>query len=161
MTRMASTDALTGLANRRGGEEAMRRELARARRSGAMLSLVLFDVDHFKRVNDTYGHATGDLVLQQVASILTASVRLTDVVSRWGGEEFLLLLSGTSLEGARTLGERIRKRIEDARSASLPSVTVSAGVAQLLPADVTGADVLGRADEQLYEAKRSGRNRVS
>ncbi|MEY4551455.1 MAG: Response regulator PleD [Pseudomonadota bacterium] len=161
MARIASTDALTGLANRRAAEESMRREVARARRSGAPLSFALFDVDHFKRVNDTYGHATGDLVLQLIASNLMASVRLTDVVARWGGEEFLLLLSGTGADGARTLAKRILERVEAARSANLPSVTVSAGVAELLPEDSTGADVLRRADEQLYDAKRSGRNRVS
>ncbi len=160
IARLAMTDALTGASNRRGAEEAMHRELGRARRTGSSLSFVLLDIDRFKQVNDAGGHAIGDRVLQQVAKILIDSVRATDVVARWGGEEFLLLLSATDAAGALILANRIRTRVESHRAPDLPQVTLSAGVTDLRPEDVTGADALRRADERLYQAKHSGRNCV-
>jgi diguanylate cyclase (GGDEF)-like protein len=158
--RLAMTDALTGASDRRGAEEAMHREVVRARRTGSSLSFVLFDIDRFKQVNDVHGHEIGDRVIEQVAKILIESVRLTDVVARWGGEEFLLLLSATDAAGARMLANRIRTRVESHRAPDLPQVTLSAGVTDLRADDVSGADALRRADERLYSAKHSGRNVV-
>jgi diguanylate cyclase (GGDEF)-like protein len=158
--RLAMTDVLTGASNRRGAEEAMHREMLRARRTGSSLSFVLFDIDRFKQVNDVHGHEIGDRVLEQVAKILIESVRLTDVVARWGGEEFLLLLSATDAAGASILANRIRTRVESHRAPDLPQVTLSAGVTDLRAEDVSGADALRRADERLYSAKNSGRNCV-
>jgi two-component system cell cycle response regulator len=160
VVRLAMTDALTGASNRRGGQEAMHREMSRARRTGASLTFVLFDIDRFKQVNDAFGHEIGDRVLQQVAKILIESVRVTDVVARWGGEEFLLLLSATTASGALILADRIRLQVDNHRHPELPPVTVSAGIAEVRPEDISGADALRRADERLYSAKNSGRNCV-
>jgi diguanylate cyclase (GGDEF)-like protein len=159
IAHMASTDSLTGLYNRRGAEEAIEREVARARRMQTALSFVLIDIDHFKTINDTFGHAVGDTVIQHVARVLKTSVRITDVAARWGGEEFLLVLSATDAEGARVLAERMRVGVAEGRAEHVPAVSVCAGVAEL-PAGASISDALRRADEALYCAKRSGRNRV-
>ena len=104
---------MTGLANRRGGEEALAREVSRARRSGLPLSLVLFDIDHFKNINDRAGHAVGDRVLRGIAEILSASQRGSDLATRWGGEEFLVLLPDVGLTGARAFAERVRENVHN------------------------------------------------
>lgn len=160
IARLATTDVLTGASNRRGAEQAMQREIARARRTGASLSFVLLDIDRFKQVNDAFGHEGGDRVLQEVTKILAERVRVTDVVARWGGEEFLLLLSATAADGAVVLADRIRTHVANHQAPCLPRITLSGGIAELRAEDLTGADALRRADERLYEAKRSGRNRV-
>lgn len=158
----AMTDALTGLFNRHGLQQLLARENAEARRYSRPLSCLLIDLDNFKTVNDTYGHAIGDLALQQIAGILRETVRGSDTVFRFGGEEFLVLLPETELDGAIALAEKIR-----ATAASRPfgdgervfSLTLSAGVATLSDNE-SGQDMISRADKALYHAKGNGRNRV-
>jgi diguanylate cyclase (GGDEF)-like protein/PAS domain S-box-containing protein len=150
--RQALTDELTELSNRRAGEQAIARETARARRTSRPLSFALFDVDHFKRVNDTHGHQTGDEVLREVARFLSAFLRGGDIAVRWGGEEFLVILADVSIESARLFAERVRKAIELLRVGGVGPITISAGE------DPEAA--VARADTNLYEAKAQGRNRV-
>jgi diguanylate cyclase (GGDEF)-like protein len=159
LSRLALTDQVTGLANRRGGEEALAREVARARRTGSPLSLVLFDIDRFKRVNDQSGHAVGDKVLRGISDILSASQRGSDLAMRWGGEEFLVLLPDVGLTGARIFAERVRENVQNLAIADAGRITVSAGVSELV-GDEDPAVALARADASLYRAKAAGRNRV-
>jgi len=159
---MSMTDPLTGLLNRYGLQRALQRELAEARRYARPLSCLLLDLDHFKAVNDTYGHAAGDAALTQAARVLTESVRGSDVVCRYGGEEFLVLAPETELAGALALAEKIRlavsARLFGADSHSFP-LTFSVGVARLRAGE-SGNDMIARADEALYQAKQHGRDRV-
>jgi diguanylate cyclase (GGDEF)-like protein len=159
LSRLALTDQVTGLANRRGGEEALVREVSRARRTGAPLSLVLFDIDRFKRVNDQAGHAVGDRVLKGISGILSQSQRGSDLAMRWGGEEFLVLLPDVGLTGARIFAERVRENVQNLVVPEAGRITVSAGVAELV-GDEEPAVALARADASLYRAKAGGRNRV-
>jgi diguanylate cyclase (GGDEF)-like protein/PAS domain S-box-containing protein len=156
--RQAFTDPLTGSANRRAAEQVLKKELARVQRGGTRLSVALFDVDHFKRVNDEFGHNAGDEVLRRIASTLEGATRITDSVARWGGEEFLAILP-VSLEGAVTFCERVRAAIERLVCPGVGHVTISVGVAQLLPSETIEA-LIERADQRLYAAKSGGRNRV-
>ena len=157
---LSQTDQLTGLANRRRLDEAVRQELARIARHGGRLSVVMTDIDHFKRVNDEFGHETGDLVLREYASVLKEGVREIDLAARFGGEEFVLLLPGTEAGAAAMLAERIRARLEATRLGPLPrAVTASFGVAELRAGE-SWDSVLKRADDALYAAKNGGRNRV-
>lgn len=160
---LAQRDPLTGLANRRTFEEALRREVARARRSGAPLAVAALDVDHFKRVNDAHGHPAGDAVLAAVAARAAAALRAGDLLARVGGEEFAALLPGAGLAAAAEVAERVRAAIAgaplEADGRSL-SVTASLGCAALEPSDPDGAALLARADARLYQAKRAGRDRV-
>ena len=162
---LARTDALTGALNRRGFEPLLERELARARRSGAPLSLLAIDVDRFKSINDEYGHLWGDRALERLARSLASVCRTSDAVARLGGAEFVVLLPETDLAGARALAERAREsvarqdllrghpdRADDAR------VTISIGVAS---GPLDGRALLAAADAALYEAKRTGRARVA
>lgn len=160
--RLALTDALTGLPNRRAGMEALQRALAASVRHGHPLSVCLIDIDHFKRINDVYGHSAGDATLRHVATVLRRCIRRSDVAVRWGGEEFLVIASCTPLLGARVMAERIRTALaltpvilEDGRRVE---VTASLGVAMHHGEDLH--TLLDRADQALYSAKRSGRNRV-
>jgi diguanylate cyclase len=150
---IATRDELTGTYNRRFLMESLARELARAGRSGGGFSVCLIDVDHFKAVNDTLGHAAGDGVLKQVAEIAGRGLRAIDVFGRFGGEEFLLLLPDTDRAGARAVAERIRAAV-----AAETRVTVTIGVAQ--HAGDGAAAVLARADQALYRGKAAGRNTV-
>ncbi|ABI56045.1 diguanylate cyclase with PAS/PAC sensor [Alkalilimnicola ehrlichii MLHE-1] len=155
----ASHDGLTGLYNRRHTQRALERELRLAARTGHPVSVVLFDLDHFKRVNDTHGHNAGDQVLRQLAGLVTERVRDTDIVGRWGGEEFLLVLPGTDETGAGQLAEVLRAYVAEARFPIPDPVTISLGYAQA-GAD-EGADALfKRVDQALYAAKANGRNRA-
>lgn len=161
--RDATVDGLTGLRNRRWLDENMARMAARFTRSGAPVGLMLLDVDHFKRFNDSFGHAAGDHVLRFVAQLLTSCLRPTDVAARFGGEEFAVLLPTTDAKGARIAAERLRRAIADAPELTfdgkiLDKVTVSIGVAGL--ADHGSERWLRVADEALYRAKANGRNRV-
>jgi diguanylate cyclase (GGDEF)-like protein/PAS domain S-box-containing protein len=157
--RQSTTDPLTGLYNRRGAEAAAARERSRSERSGTPLSLVLFDIDHFKRVNDDHGHAVGDEVLRSVAQAMSALARVTDVLARWGGEEFVALLPG-SLDGARSYAERTRAAVASLTPCAVSTpLTLSAGIAELGLGEPFEA-ALARADAHLYEAKRSGRDRI-
>ncbi len=159
LSRLALTDPVTGLANRRGGEEALAREVSRARRSGSPLSLVLFDIDHFKRINDEAGHANGDKVLRGISEILSASQRGSDLAMRWGGEEFLVLLPDVGLAGARIFAERVRENVQNLVIPETGRITVSAGVSELV-GEEEPATALARSDANLYRAKAAGRNRV-
>lgn len=160
LDRQARTDVLTGLLNRRGFETQMAFALALAHRSGRPLSLITVDVDHFKRVNDTYGHETGDDVLQRLAFTLKERLRSSDVVARLGGEEFVVLLPDTDLAGAQAIAHTLVAAMDEQRDPVVGRITISAGVATLKGAEKEGADILRRADAALYEAKGQGRNRV-
>lgn len=158
----AMTDALTGLLNRYGLQHTLAREHAEARRYYRSLSCVLIDLDNFKTINDTYGHAIGDLTLQQIAAILREAVRASDTVFRYGGEEFLLLLPETDLEGAVALADKIRLLAAErpfGDGGHVFNLTLSAGASNLC-ADESGHDMIARADLALYHAKEQGRNRV-
>ncbi len=159
LARRADTDALTGLLNRTGFDAVMSRELARARRHGQPLSLVIVDLDHFKCVNDEHGHSEGDRVLVDVARLLEANVRESDYVARWGGEEFAVVVPMTSAPGAVRLAEKIRALLETSGIGPRNPVTGSFGVSQLAHGEDL-ASLVRRADEALYVAKSSGRNRV-
>jgi diguanylate cyclase (GGDEF)-like protein len=154
----ALVDALTGVPNRRAAEGALRTEQERCKRAGTRLCVAMFDIDHFKRVNDEHGHAVGDDVLKAVASALDGEARMTDTVARWGGEEFVAVLSGP-IEGARAFCERARAAVERLSVPPVSRLTISAGLAEVAPGEAV-SDALGRADERLYEAKNAGRNRV-
>jgi len=156
----ALIDELTGLENRKAGEQSALREIARARRTGRPLSFVLFDVDHFKRVNDTYGHLAGDAVLRAVSRTMTQLPRGGDTAVRWGGEEFLIILTDVGLDGARVFAERVRRAIEVMTFADVGSVTISAGVSELEIGEDEPDSAIARADAALYQAKSGGRNRV-
>lgn len=158
------TDPLSGCYNRRGFELQYRRELARAARTHTDLALIALDLDHFKQVNDTFGHLVGDQVIAEAGELLRANARADDVVARTGGEEFIVLAPNTGVEGAQQLALRITESFRR-RSFGEPrakvSVTVSAGIAANRVPDESIAEALrARADEALYAAKRSGRNRV-
>lgn len=157
--KMALTDRLTGIANRRGIERALHHELLRLRRFQTPVSFVLFDIDRFKAINDTHGHGMGDEVLRLVAKAMTSSVRDTDLVSRWGGEEFLIVLPETSYAGALVCAEKIRAKVAVVGERVGFEVTVSGGLYQPGPGE-TMQEIVARADARLYEAKRKGRNCV-
>lgn len=158
--RLARVDHLTGLHNRHAADEIFRRELSRAERTQAPLSLVLADIDRFKRVNDTYGHNAGDEVLRATSQALAGCCRSSDVPIRWGGEELLVLMPGTSLDGARRLAERMRASVQALALPGLPPVTISCGVAEVGPDAPSLERSVALADARLYEAKESGRNAV-
>ena len=162
LDRMARVDALTQLYNRRHLQEELHRLGPTARRDGWSLAVVLFDVDHFKHVNDTLGHHSGDLVLQHCAGRLLAAARTGDVLGRWGGEEFLLILPNTDVDEAANAAERMRASVADVPimvEHTELTVTLSGGCA----ADTLGNvdALLSRADEALYRSKTEGRNRIS
>lgn len=158
--QQANTDALTGLANRRSAMQALDREIMRARQSGGPLALLVFDIDHFKAINDTHGHTQGDLVLTEIGGIIRRQKRNRQFAARVGGEEFLMILPGADGRAASAAAERLRLAIDHGtRSSDAPSVTVSVGHAALGPGD-TSLTLFARADEALYAAKRGGRNQV-
>jgi diguanylate cyclase (GGDEF)-like protein len=159
LQHLASTDPLTGLANRRGGEKHIANEISRAKRERRPLSCVLLDIDRFKQVNDTYGHQAGDQVLRDISALLRRTVRAYDILVRWGGEEFLMVLPGVNLDTARMLADRVRVAVERLRTHGLGPVTISAGTARF-ESDYDFAAALKTADQRLYEAKKTGRNRV-
>jgi diguanylate cyclase (GGDEF)-like protein len=160
LERLASADPLTGLANRRGGEKDIAAEISRARRQNTSLSCVLLDLDHFKEVNDTFGHQAGDYVLREISALLRRTVRAYDILVRWGGEEFLVVLPGVDHEQALRLAERIRQAVENMPLAGIGGVTASVGVAAL-GNDYSFDAMFAAADRRLYSAKASGRNTVA
>jgi diguanylate cyclase (GGDEF)-like protein len=158
----ANTDQLTGLLNRRGVLEAARDVLLEARRFHRSVSVAVIDVDHFKQVNDTLGHAAGDAALRAVAERLRAGTRESDLVARWGGEEFLVVFPGSRAVETGAVMERLRSDIAGHRFAPLKGreLTISAGISMVEANEDEISQAVCRADEQLYAAKRGGRNRV-
>jgi diguanylate cyclase (GGDEF)-like protein len=161
---LSMRDPLTGLYNRRYLEETMGRELPRARRMGQSVGVIVLDIDHFKRLNDTYGHDAGDLVLERTGELLRASTRNSDIACRFGGEEFAIVLPGATLAIARNRAEAIRVGLESMRvdfdGQSIGPLTVSAGVAALPPHSQDWGFTMHQADRALYTAKQAGRNKV-
>ncbi len=162
LAEIAVTDPLTGICNRRALYEQLAREFERSKRHGHPFSVFLMDIDHFKNVNDTFGHGVGDRVLVSVASALSETIRSTDSVGRYGGEEFVVLAPETSSAQARLLGERLRCQVAQVTGAEpdAPEVTISVGIASSDVVRVSRFDeMLELADNALYEAKDAGRNR--
>lgn len=160
LEQLARSDPLTGLLNRRGFEARMRYTIALAQRSQRSLAVLAMDIDHFKRVNDDYGHETGDMVLLRVAQILQSRLRISDVLARMGGEEFTALLPDTSLTTASELAEELRVMVENTAMPHGQTVTLSIGVSCLGLDDNDSSSLLRRSDEALYNAKAAGRNNV-
>jgi diguanylate cyclase len=156
-------DALTGVNNRRSLETHLREEVERHKRYGHPLSLIMLDIDHFKQINDTYGHQCGDYILQEITTLIGSSIRSEDILARFGGEEFCCLLPETPLSAAVILAERFRKNIADhlflCEGASV-RVTISLGVSTMCSKATTSGMLLKNADDGLYKAKNSGRNRI-
>jgi two-component system, cell cycle response regulator len=160
---LATIDALTSLRNRRAFSEHLKIEIARCQRYELPLSLLLIDVDHFKAINDNYGHAAGDEVLCALGKLLASSARTTDVSARWGGEEFVVTLTNTALDGATIFAERLRQSVQDLKieHAGVPiGITASLGIAEYRPGETLEA-LIDRADRAMYRAKVGGRNRVA
>lgn len=163
LKKLASTDELTGLKNRRQILKRLQEEFDRSGRLNDPLSIILLDIDHFKQVNDTYGHPCGDQVLKQVATIMNESLRRYDSVGRIGGEEFMIICPGALLDEAAILADRLRQSIKDDRfsdGATSFAITISAGVALASSADKNANSIIKRADCALYRAKQDGRDRV-
>lgn len=163
--REAMTDALTGIANRKYFDIHLRTSVLHAMENGAPLTLVLVDIDHFKKFNDNYGHQTGDDVLRLVAHTLASNIKGRDTAARYGGEEFGIILPDTMLETGRILAEKIRTSISSKRfrkkqtGEELSSITISLGLAQYRPGEAL-VDFIQRSDDALYQAKRTGRNKA-
>jgi len=170
LDRLARTDALTGIANRRAFFDILGIEFRRSKRYGRELSVLMLDLDHFKDVNDRWGHPFGDHVLRQMTEVISANVRESDILGRYGGEEFALALPETPEASALEVGEKLRAAVEAQtfRTNEIPGpgeppirLTISIGVASLpVEEDQDEVELIGRADQALYEAKRTGRNRV-
>jgi diguanylate cyclase (GGDEF)-like protein len=161
--RLMTVDGLTEIHNKRYFHEQIDKETSRARRYERNYAVVMFDIDHFKHINDTYGHLAGDAVLRQLGQIVRTKVRRDDTIARVGGEEFGAILPEVDVEGARALAEKLRVSIEEAVfrfESTRIQVTVSAGVSMFDPAMKDGEEAVKLADDRLYEAKRSGRNKV-
>jgi two-component system cell cycle response regulator len=161
--RMTIIDGLTQAHVKRYLLEALEKEIIRARRHTRDLCFIMFDIDHFKKINDVHGHLAGDFVLKELARIVQGRIRRDEVFARYGGEEFAIVLPETNLEGARALAEGLREKVEQSRfvfqNESI-KVTISIGVSMLTEPDKTSMDLIRNADAKLYEAKRGGRNRV-
>ncbi len=156
---MARSDDLTGLLNRRGGREVLEREVARVNRFGSSSAITMFDIDYFKKINDTYSHQTGDMILQAVSTTLKNEARGIDCICRWGGEEFLAILPGITDSDARQFAQRMLNAVGAAKHALVGRVTLSAGTAEIHRGVTMGA-AIAQADSRLYSAKKSGRNCV-
>jgi diguanylate cyclase (GGDEF)-like protein len=164
LLELSNTDHLTGLFNRRYLMDALAKEVQRSMRKGGNLSLIILDIDHFKKVNDQYGHLQGDLVLQKVAQLLQKELRNYDIAARYGGEEFIAVLPDAALEEAVFVANRMRTSVQSTKFSgelSQTSLTISLGVAQFSKESCTTEDeFIKRADDALYRAKANGRNRV-
>ncbi|AKT35993.1 GGDEF domain-containing protein [Chondromyces crocatus] len=161
--RMTIIDGLTQIYNKRYLLEALEREIIRGRRHTRELAALLFDIDHFKRINDVHGHLAGDFVLKEVARVVQSRIRRDEVFARYGGEEFAIILPETTQEGAVALAETLRQKVAEhlfVFQADSIRVTISIGVATLQETDRGASDLIKRSDEKLYQAKNSGRNRV-
>ncbi len=160
--KLAHTDPLTKTNNRAAFDDCLQREISLAKRNCSHLSVIFFDIDHFKSINDTYGHKCGDMALASAANCITDAVRGSDIVFRYGGEEFVILLNGTNHEGAKIMAERIRKNVENhtiAHEMNIIKLTASLGVSTLNESD-SSESFIKRADEAMYFAKANGRNQV-
>ena len=160
LMQLASKDPLTGAGNRRSLDAKLDDVVNNRRRNGIAASMLLIDLDHFKKVNDVHGHRFGDQILKQITDIVNLRIRVTDSLYRIGGEEFVVVLEGQNAERAKHLAEQLRTLVHENELAPDRSVTISLGVAELV-ADETANDWMHRADEALYEAKRAGRNMTS
>ena len=160
LRRLAVTDPLTGAFNRRYLRQALETETSRARRYARPLSLIMFDIDHFKRINDRFGHDRGDAVLKGVAALARERLRHSDMLVRWGGEEFMILATETALPQAVALAETLRAALRQSPIAGIGPVTASFGVAEYRP-DETVEQWLKRVDELVYQVKREGRDHIS
>ena len=159
MQRMAVTDGLTGLFNHRFIVDSLNSRIKEAQRYAQPLSLIMLDIDYFKSINDSFGHQTGDLVLEGVASKIKECLRKVDLCGRYGGEEFLVILPNTALEGGLQVAEKIRETVQTANwGVQGLQAAISGGVAQM--GKETSSELLSRADQQLYHAKDQGRNRI-
>jgi diguanylate cyclase (GGDEF)-like protein len=167
--KYATVDALTGLDNRRQLDKRLLQEASLVMRTKRILSLLMIDIDHFKQINDTHGHSVGDYVLKEVANIIKAAIREYDVAGRYGGEEFVVIMPDTNLEGALIVAERLRTSMEESRfniskfgssKAETIQLTLSVGIAEYGSTDKNPADIYEEADIALYKAKQEGRNRV-
>lgn len=157
--KLSVTDKLTQLYNRVKIEEVFAIEIAKFHRYNTKFSMILIDIDHFKKVNDIHGHNIGDTVLKEIANILKSSIRIEDVVGRWGGEEFVILTSNCSIESLMSLAEKVRKNIEDYDFTVVGQKTASFGISILNKED-TQESMIARADKSLYHAKKTGRNKI-
>ena len=163
LRRSAELDSMTGALNRRTIDLGLARSFSEAHRNASPISVLFADLDHFKAINDTYGHACGDACLRHVSAVLRRELEPSDLMGRYGGEEFLLLLPGRDADAARRLGERVRAAVERAAldwNGAQIRLTVSIGVAPRLPDEHAPAAAVERADKALYAAKRAGRNQV-
>lgn len=163
MEQLASTDELTGLFNRRVMYRRFEEQRTVHAPHDAPFSIILADIDHFKHINDTHGHVCGDVILQHVASMLSSQLRGEDVVARWGGEEFLILLPGTDAQGAKTVAEKLRAHIRSQSFEGCPPdlrITMTCGVSEFAGEGTTFDDCIRRADAALYQGKHEGRDRV-
>ena len=159
LTRLSTTDHLTGLSNRHHFETVFAEYSPASRQKKTSDALILIDIDHFKKINDTHGHVLGDIVLKSVAACVKKHSRISDITVRWGGDELIIYAPRTTLKQASQLAEKIRKRIHALRIQEIDSITISAGVAVMQDSD-TLSQLLQRADKALYEAKQTGRNNV-
>jgi diguanylate cyclase (GGDEF)-like protein len=159
LERIATTDKLTGAYTRMKFDEIMEREIGRFKRHNEPLSLIMFDIDNFKEINDTYGHSIGDNVLRKIAGITKETIRKIDYLVRWGGEEFMIISPETNIEEAHALAERLREAIESYRFNKVGKVTGSFGVTEIKKEDTTDT-FIKRVDSVMYEAKTQGKNRV-
>lgn len=157
---LARTDSLTGLWNRRHFEDTVEAEISRARRDGTPLALLAVDADHFKRINDDHGHHAGDAVLRDLARLLASSTRPTDLICRWGGEEFMVLAPDTGSAEAAAMAEQVRLAVAGHDFGTVGGMTISVGAGELLP-DESAEAWVRRVDAALYDAKQGGRNRVA
>ena len=159
LEKLASTDKLTGIYNRHKFEELFDNEIERSLRYKDPLSLMMFDIDYFKKVNDTYGHDIGDMVLKDIVNLVSNSIRNVDIFARWGGEEFLILCPQTDLENTKVLAEKLRREIEEFTFSKVGNITSSFGVTVFRAKD-NKKTFIKRVDDALYKAKNEGRNRV-
>ncbi len=159
LERMATTDKLTGIFNRSKLDDLLRNEIERSKRYNKQFGYAIFDIDHFKQVNDTHGHLMGDTALQEIAALIKANIRNLDIFGRWGGEEFVLILPDLDENGMRPFLEKIRQLVSTHNIETIGCQTISAGATQYQPED-TAEKIAKRADDALYEAKKTGRNKI-
>ena len=159
LKEQAFTDALTGIYNRLHFNRLLDSEIERIKRYGGQLSIIFFDIDHFKQINDTHGHPTGDAVLQELANVVSSANRSSDIFARYGGEEFIIMASSTKIDGAMEHSQRLKQDIEQHRF-TVGRVTASFGVTEFISASDDMNTLLERSDKALYQAKSDGRNCV-